>query len=106
MEPSEESLALSKLLAKFIEDSDKEGSIAETVKNFVLSLKDEARHHNEGACEYAERGADCDKGCIGAHVMKILHAAQNMRDPMYEEMDMAMRLQIKTGVNSAIHMVK
>lgn len=99
MEPSAESQGLSKLLAKFIEDSDTKDSIAEAVKFFVLQLKEEAKRHN---AEHENCGGDC----VGSHVMKILRAAQNMKDPMYEEMDMAMRLQIKQGVTSAIYMVK
>jgi hypothetical protein len=109
MELSQESLALSSLLAKFLEDADKKGSVAEAVKNAVLQLKEEAQHHNTH-CELNDKGECVNDGqtfvCIGSHVMKILKAAQNMNDPLYSEMDMLQRMQIKQGATTAIHMVK
>lgn len=107
---------LSKLLAKFLEDADKPGTIAEAIKVFVLMLKGYAELHAQSEAAYADAekvdGKTCriciEKSglCAGGQVMRILDLARNRSDPMFEGMDMVTKLQIMQGASAALHMVK
>lgn len=83
--PSTESLALNDLLGKLVKDFDVPNTVSCAVKDFAMQLKVEAQNKTE----------------VGKLVLKILEAAENKSDPLFDGMDMLERMQIMQGAHTA-----